>query len=116
MPLRVIYRRAVSHGEISINPTTGLELPAVRGRRDRIATPEQAAQLLNALRAGDRAVWAVALYAGLRRGELMALRWQDIDLDPEPDPGRALLGHQSRPDRTEKPGRHPHRPRRPTAP
>jgi integrase len=81
MPLRVIYRRAVSHGEISINPTTGLELPAVRGRRDRIATPEQAAQLLNALRAGDRAVWAVALYAGLRRGELMALRWQDIDLD-----------------------------------
>ena len=28
MPLRVIYRRALSRGEASINPTTGLELPA----------------------------------------------------------------------------------------
>ena len=81
MPLRVIYRRAVSRGEITLNPMTGLELPAVRGRRDRIVTPEQAAQLLKALRERDRAIWATALYAGLRRGELMALRWQDIDLE-----------------------------------
>lgn len=81
MPLRVIYRRALNRGDITLNPTTGLELPAVRGRRDRIATPEQAAQLLNALRVHDRGVWATALYAGLRRGELMALRWQDINLE-----------------------------------
>jgi integrase len=25
-------------------------------------------------------LWATALYAGLRSGELMALRWQDVDL------------------------------------
>jgi integrase len=28
----------------------------------------------------DRPVWATALYAGLRRGELMALRWDEVDL------------------------------------
>ncbi len=80
IPLRVIYRRAVARGELVVNPTTGVELPAVRGRRERIATPEEAAALLAALPEADRPVWATALYAGLRRGELMALRWDDLDL------------------------------------
>ena len=74
MPLRAIFRRAVSRGEVAVNPTTGLELPAVRGRRDRIASPEEAAALLAALPEEERPLWATALYAGLRRGELMALR------------------------------------------
>lgn len=80
MPLRVIFRRAVSRGEVSVNPCTGLELPAVRGRRDRIASPEEAADLLTTLAEDDRPIWATALYGGLRRGELMELRWSDVDL------------------------------------
>jgi len=52
----------------------------VRGRRDRIASPEEAARLLDALQERDRALWATALYGGLRRGELQALRWGDVDL------------------------------------
>jgi integrase len=79
VPLRVIYRRALARGNVAVNPTTGVELPAVRGTRDRIASPDEAAQLLDALE-HDRALWATALYAGLRRGELMAVRWEDIDL------------------------------------
>ena len=39
-----------------------------------------AALLLAAVPERDRAVWAVAMYAGLRRGEAMALRWSDVDL------------------------------------
>jgi integrase len=81
MPLRVIYRRAVSRGDVTVNPTTALELPAVEGKRDRIATPKEAAQLVAALpTVADRALWSTALYAGLRRGEIMALRWEDVDL------------------------------------
>lgn len=81
MPLRVLFRRAVSRGEVAVNPTAGLELPAVRGRRDRIASPSEAAELLDALPEPDQGIWATAMYAGLRRGELMALRWQDVDLE-----------------------------------
>jgi integrase len=28
----------------------------------------------------ERALWACAFYAGLRRGEMQALRWEDVDL------------------------------------
>ena len=80
MPLRVIFRRAVEDGDMAVNPCTHLRLPAVRGRRDRIASPEEAERLLAALVERDRPIWATALYAGLRRGELMALRWADVDL------------------------------------
>jgi integrase len=80
MPLRVIFRRAIEDGDVAVNPTAHLRLPAVRGRRERIASPDEARRLLEALSDRDRPVWATALYAGLRRGELMALRWEDVDL------------------------------------
>jgi integrase len=78
MPVRVIcaWRRR----EVPVNPTAGLRLPAVRGGRDRIASPAEAEELLAALPSMDQPLWATALYAGLRRGELMGLRWQDVDL------------------------------------
>jgi integrase len=80
MPLRVIYRRALEDGELAVNPCAGLRLPAVRGRRHRIVSPGEAAELLSTLPLSERPLWALALYAGLRRGELMALRWEDVDL------------------------------------
>jgi len=79
-PLRAIFRRAVARGDLAVNPSRGLELPAVRGGRDRVAPPGEAAALLAALER-DRAVWATAMYAGLRRGELRALELADVDLD-----------------------------------
>ena len=80
MPLRVIFRRAIEDGDLAVNPTSHLRLPAVRGRRERIASPEEAQRLIAAVPERDRAMWATALYAGLRRGELMALRWEDVNL------------------------------------
>jgi integrase len=78
---RAAVRRAVARGEVAPNPISGVELPAVRGRRDRIATPTEAAALITALPDDDRAVWATAFYAGLRLGELWALRDEDADLE-----------------------------------
>ena len=80
MPLRAIYGRLTRLGEVAVNPTIGLDLPAAKGRRDRIAEPAEAAMLIAALPEGDRALWATAFYAGLRRGELKAIDWAHIDL------------------------------------
>jgi integrase len=83
-PVRCIFRRALQRDEIAVDPTKGLVLAAVRGRRERVADRTEATTLLDALAPWDRAFWATALYAGLRRGELRALRWSDIDLAAEP--------------------------------
>ena len=79
-PLQAIYRHAVKRELVAVNPTHDLELPAVNGSRDRIASAVEATSLLEALPSRDRALWATAFYAGLRRGELQALRWTDVNL------------------------------------
>jgi integrase len=81
LPLRAIYRRAVERGEVAANPTLKLRLPAVRTQRERVAAPAEATALLATLPLSDRALWATALYAGLRMGELQALEWPQIDLE-----------------------------------
>jgi integrase len=83
-PIRVIFRRALRRDEIAVDPTVELELPAVRGRRERVASRTEAAGLIETLPEAERALWATATYAGLRRGELRALRWTDVDLAAEP--------------------------------
>lgn len=80
LPLRAIFKRALNRGDLVVNPCAGLQLPAIDGRRERFATPAEAESLIDAAPEADRAIWATALYAGLRRGELMALRWGDVDL------------------------------------
>jgi integrase len=57
-----------------------LELPVPERREVEIVTPGSAATLLAALPSADRAVWATALYAELRSGELRALRWGAVDV------------------------------------
>jgi integrase len=81
-PLRVMYRHAIRRGEISENPTLNLELPAIRGRRDRVATPIEISQLIAAIDSKrDRLYWGIAFYAGLRVGEILALTWGDVDTE-----------------------------------
>jgi integrase len=82
VPLRALYRYAGDHDWTQRNPTRGVAMPGVSSaRRERFATPVEVRALLDALPERDRALWATAAYAGLRRGELMGLRWADVDLD-----------------------------------
>lgn len=80
-PLRVVYRRALQDDEVTRNPAETLRLPALTPRPRRIADPARVGALLDALPPGERAAWSTAFYAGLRVGELRALRWHHVDFD-----------------------------------
>jgi integrase len=79
-PLQAIYRRARTREGLPLNPTHDLELPSPEPTEVEILAPDSAGQLLGALALQDRVIWATALYAGLRYGELRALRWGAVDL------------------------------------
>ncbi len=57
-----------------------MKLPRVRNGRDRIASPHEAERLRAALPETELAISATAMYAGLRRGELQALRVSNVRL------------------------------------
>jgi integrase len=79
--MRSLYAWALPRGLATVNPTTGLRLPTGGKVRDRIATPAEARTLIAALEPRDEAALGLAVYAGLRLGELLALDWSAIDPD-----------------------------------
>jgi len=80
-PVRKIFARAVRERLIAVNPTLELKLKAKDGSRDWVDRPERVARALAALPDVDRGPWTVAFYAGLRAGEIQALRWRDVDFE-----------------------------------
>jgi integrase len=82
---RLMHRvlgHAVKWGIIANNPVSAADPPAVERTEIEILSPEQVTTLLHGLR--DRPLYPIAvlgLATGMRRGELLALRWKDVDLD-----------------------------------
>ena len=78
--LSAVLRTAVKWGHLQENPARGVDLPTLRCVRPKWAlTTSQAASLLAALPSLPRTMVGLAILSGLRRGELFALRWKDID-------------------------------------
>lgn len=80
--LHTALRHAVTWGLIPRNPVSPTERPrAVPPPPPRVLDVDEARALLTAT-AGERlgAMVVVGLALGLRRGELLGLRWQDVDL------------------------------------
>lgn len=84
--IRAVLRRAlgqaVKWGLVSRNVATLADPPRVPDEEIRPLSTEEARRLLEQI-AGDRleALYVLALTVGLRQGELLGLRWQDLDLD-----------------------------------
>lgn len=81
-------------GHISRNPAEGVRVPRMRRQvhaspTDVLDSPQlvqflsvaEITRVLGALDTEWSALYAVAIYGGLRKGELLALRWEDVDFD-----------------------------------
>jgi integrase len=79
--LHKALKDAVADGLIPRNVAKGIKAPRPRKQEINALSADQAHSFLSAAR-GDRfeALYVVALHCGLREGELLGLRWEDVDL------------------------------------
>ena len=78
--LSAVLRTAVDWNHLPTNPARGVRLPKLKTVRPKWAlTVEDAARLLEALPPLPRTMVALALFSGVRRGELFGLRWRHVD-------------------------------------
>src|ERR687897_2789547 len=64
------------------NPADSVKAPTPTPKEMHPLSAQEARQLLEAAR-GDRleVLYVLAVHTGMRRGELLALKWADVDLD-----------------------------------
>lgn len=77
--LRAIFNRGVRDGKLTTAPTRGVEFPRENNARVRYLTDDEEAALLNEIAERMRPLVTVAIHTGLREGELLRLRWPDVD-------------------------------------
>jgi len=77
-----MFEDAVDWGMLPRNPSKRAKPPKLARQEMEVPTPEEAASLLKAAE-GHRlfALWSWLALTGTRKGEALALRWGDIDLD-----------------------------------
>jgi integrase len=89
--LRSALSQAVRWSLVSRNSAALVDAPRIPRKKIEPLNPEHARKLLEVARgARYEAIYTVALTLGLRRGEVLGLRWCDVDFD-----GRALRVSQS---------------------
>ena len=77
---RAALERAEGEGLISGNPALGCKLPPKKGREQNTLTQEEIQRfLIQAREEGCYELFLLTLATGMRRGEILALRWDDLN-------------------------------------
>lgn len=78
--IKAALQKAVDEQLLRDNPAVGCKLPPQRAKEMQVLTPEEMQRfLIQAKYDGYYEIFLVALATGLRRGELLALQWDDLD-------------------------------------
>ncbi len=78
--LKTLLNKAVEWGKLPASPAARVKKFREPSGRERILGPDEARRLLGAASPEIRPVLIVALGTGMRRGEILALKWADVDL------------------------------------
>ena len=79
--MSAVFNHAIRHEWMDRNPITKVRVSAKRLREPDVLSPAEFASLVAVLNIRDRAMVMLAGSTGLRRSELVALTWADIDLE-----------------------------------
>jgi integrase len=82
--IRAALNWAVRNRKLAFNPAAGVELETVPKHEVTVYDAEQIVRFLSATRDDRLAVgWRLILLLGMRRGEMLGLRWAGVHLDDE---------------------------------
>jgi integrase len=85
-PVRALFATAVEDGLIRVNPAAGIRLAVSNGNEEeeieivKALTEEELRKLIAATAEEHRLLVRFLAHTGLRIGEALALRWEDVDL------------------------------------
>ena len=75
------FNLAISWGNAATNPMKGVRLLKEANIQDRILTKDEIARLLAVCSDYFRPIVLTALHTGMRKGEILGLKWEQVDLD-----------------------------------
>ena len=78
--MSVLYNHAIRHEWLTFNPISKVRTSQKRLREKDVLEPAELQALLEELSVRNRAMVLLAASAGLRRSELVALTWADLDM------------------------------------
>jgi integrase len=81
--IKRVFQMAIENGKLELNPCNGLMIKTPETEK-KVLTNAEVETFLKTAESTDHRfypVWVLALFTGMRSGELFAMRWSDIDFE-----------------------------------